>query len=450
MSITVYTPLGMLGYGFPVNSLKAAKKNGFDVIAVDAGSTDPGAYYLGSGKSFTSRPMVKRDLKLILQAAREKKVPLIIGTAGGSGGIPHTDWLVEIFHEIVDEEDIRCKLARIDAELSKKFVHQALEEDRIIDFESVGPLTEEKINNTNRIVAQMGVQPFIKALEEGADVIIAGRAYDAAVIAAYPIWKGIDPGLSYHMGKILECGGMVALPRESDGILGTVNNDHFTIEPADPNKISAPDIVAAHTLYEKDNPFYHAFPGGSVDLTECEFTSISERVVKVTGSMYKKDPSQTIKIEGSSLVGYRNIGIFGIRDPLVIKNLDIIKKNVMKKIDNDLIGFCEPSDFKVAFHTYGLGAVMGDLEQKSLTPDEVGLVIDVVAKNQEIADTIGALLRSATFHMGFENRLGNSGNLAILFTPAEFSAPECYEFSLYHLIEVDDLLEPFNIKYEEV
>ena len=55
--ITVYAPLGMLGYGFPMRSLKAALEHGFDVIALDAGSVDPGPYYLGTGKSFTSRTM---------------------------------------------------------------------------------------------------------------------------------------------------------------------------------------------------------------------------------------------------------------------------------------------------------------------------------------------------------------------------------------------------------
>lgn len=30
----------------------------------------------------------------------------------------------------------------------------------------------------------MGIQPYIEALKAGADIIIGGRAYDAAVIAA--------------------------------------------------------------------------------------------------------------------------------------------------------------------------------------------------------------------------------------------------------------------------
>ena len=40
--LTVYAPQGMLGYGFPSSSLEAALARKPDVIAVDAGSTDPG------------------------------------------------------------------------------------------------------------------------------------------------------------------------------------------------------------------------------------------------------------------------------------------------------------------------------------------------------------------------------------------------------------------------
>ena len=57
-------------------------------IAVDAGSTDPGPYYLGSGQSFTNREAVKRDLALIIEAGLDAKIPVLIGTAGSSDLAP--------------------------------------------------------------------------------------------------------------------------------------------------------------------------------------------------------------------------------------------------------------------------------------------------------------------------------------------------------------------------
>ena len=268
---TVYAPLGMLGYGFPVHSMKAALEHGFDVIALDAGSVDPGPYYLGCGKSFTSRSMVKRDLKLIVEAGQKAKVPVLVGSACGAGATPHLDWAMEILNEIVEELDIHPQIARIDAEISKNVVVEAFHAGRIENFETTVRLKESDITDCTHIVAQMGIQPYIEALEAGADIIIGGRAYDAAVIAAYPIWKGEDIGLSYHLGKIIECGCAVALPRESDGMLGVIDGDSFAVVPADPNKICRPDIVAAHTLYERSSPFTTEFPGGGLDMSESAF-----------------------------------------------------------------------------------------------------------------------------------------------------------------------------------
>ena len=81
-SISILSPTAILGYGFPESSFEAGLAHQPDAIAVDAGSTDPGPYYLGSGQSFTNREAVKRDLVLMIQAGLEREIPVLIGTAG--------------------------------------------------------------------------------------------------------------------------------------------------------------------------------------------------------------------------------------------------------------------------------------------------------------------------------------------------------------------------------
>ena len=97
--IRVLSPLGMLGYGYPIASFEAGLAKKPHAIAVDAGSTDPGPYYLGAGISFTNRQANKRDLIPMLKAARERNIPLLIGSAGGSGARAHLEWLVDIVKE---------------------------------------------------------------------------------------------------------------------------------------------------------------------------------------------------------------------------------------------------------------------------------------------------------------------------------------------------------------
>ena len=69
---------GRLGYGYSEEALNIAFSEKVDYIGVDAGSTDPGPYYLGSGTSFTNRDAVKRDLALAFPKALEHKAPFIL------------------------------------------------------------------------------------------------------------------------------------------------------------------------------------------------------------------------------------------------------------------------------------------------------------------------------------------------------------------------------------
>ena len=209
--LRILSPTAILGYGFPMESFQEGMKRKPHVIAVDAGSTDPGPYYLGAGKSFTDRNSVKRDLEIMIPAALEQNIPVIIGTAGGSGGRPHVEFCLNIIREIAKEKSLSFKLAVIQSEFDKDFIKQSLKDGNIEPLHPAKQLTEEGIDETVRIVAQMGEEPFMKALDEGANVILAGRSYDPSVFASLPIKEGFDKGLAIHMGKIFDCGGFAAL-----------------------------------------------------------------------------------------------------------------------------------------------------------------------------------------------------------------------------------------------
>ena len=118
----ILAPTAILGYGFPLSSFEEGMKRKPHLIAVDAGSTDPGPYYLGAGVSFTQRRAVKRDLAVILKAAVTMGIPAIIGSAGGSGGEPHLLWNLEIIKEVASEEGLNFKLALIKAEIKNWFI----------------------------------------------------------------------------------------------------------------------------------------------------------------------------------------------------------------------------------------------------------------------------------------------------------------------------------------
>ena len=161
-------------------------------------------------------------------------------------------------------------------------------------------VTEGDVDACTNIVAQMGHEPIVDALQQGADVVLAGRAFDAALSATLPIMRGIEPGLAMHMGKIVECGSLVALPRASDGVLAEIDPESFVVRPADPAKYCTVETVAAHTLYEKSDPYRLAAPGGYLDLAEATFERVDDRSVRVAGSVFQPSGSYSGQLHYSS------------------------------------------------------------------------------------------------------------------------------------------------------
>lgn len=53
------------------------------------------------------------------------------------------------------------------------------------------------------------------------------------------------------MGKILECGGICAVPK-GRSMIATMRRDSFDLIPLAPEERCTPLSVAAHTLYEKN------------------------------------------------------------------------------------------------------------------------------------------------------------------------------------------------------
>jgi len=202
---------GLLGYGYSPVSLENALKEKLDFVGVDAGSTDPGPYYLGSGKGFVKKLQVKRDLSLILPHIKERNIPLVIGSAGGSGARPHVESVLEILGEIAKEQKTEFNVAVIYSDLDKDFMRRAAD-GHLFSCGGSPEFNADLVDKLENPVAQFGTDPIIEALKSGAEVIVSGRCCDTAVFASYPIWKGFDPGLALHAAKIAECGALCARP----------------------------------------------------------------------------------------------------------------------------------------------------------------------------------------------------------------------------------------------
>jgi len=447
----ILSTTAILGYGFPESSFEEGMKRNPHLIAVDAGSTDPGPYYLGAGISFTDRGAVKRDLEFMIKAGVERGIPVCIGTAGGSGGKPHLDWNREIIEEIASENNLKFKLAVIDSQLDKEFIKKELSAGKVKPLDQAPELTAEVVDETTRIVAQMGIEPIISAYKAGAQVILAGRAYDPVCFSAIAVANGCDMGLATHLGKILECAAICAIPGSgSDCMFGYIGEDYFRVEPLSPLRKCTTVSVAAHTLYEKSDPRILPGPGGHLDLTDTKFEQETPEIVRVSGSKFVFSDKATVKLEGARRVGFRTISIAGTRDPIMMQKMDDIIVGVKERVADNFRD--KGHSYNLNFIVYGRDGVMGALEPLRDEPKshEFGIIIEAVADTQELANTICSTARSTLLHYGYEGRRATAGNLAFPYSPSDFQAGEVYAFSVYHLLETDDPNALFPVEYAQL
>ena len=438
-----------IGYGFTETALNRALESGIDFIGADAGSMDPGPYYLGAGKPYVSPEAMERDLRLLLRAARRHDVPLIVGSAGGSGGTPHLQLTREIVERIIAQEGLVARLAVISAEPSRELIAQRLAENRIQGLWPSLPLDEHTIMQSERIVAMMGAEPLQHALRQGADVVLAGRCSDSAIYAAIPIMLGYDPALAWHLGKTIECGATIASPKTGqDCIIGTLGPDYFTVEPGHPEKRCTPSKVAAHTMYENPSPYEFVEPSGTVCTQACTYEAVDDRTVKVRGTRFSGAPRYTVKLEGVAGAGWRAVMFSGVRDPVLIAQIHSFTEQIQERTRNEAVALgIDPSQYTLTIRRYGLDAVLGDAEPLGgQTPHEIGLMLDVVAPTEQQAAAVLAKARYITMHTEFEGRLCTAGNLAMPFSPSDIPVGPAYRFSVWHAMELDDPLEVFPIE----
>lgn len=445
--LKIISPCGILGYGYPVDSFMNGIRQNPDAIIVDAGSTDAGPHKLGAGVSIVSELAVKKDLIPMIEEGLRLKIPVIIGSAGGTGTKGQVHWTLRIIEEILQEHNKTAKIAIVYSDFEKDTIKKALREERIQLLSSHIPdLTEEAIDETTAIVAQMGHEPIVEALKKNPDIILCGRAYDPAPFAAMCIHHGFEEGLAYHLGKILECGALCAEPGTTkDCILGTIREDSILIQPLSDDRRCLRTSVAAHTFYEKEHPYLLRGPGSLLNLEDSEFIQVDERSVQIKNSRMEHPSPYFIKLEGARLVGYKTFVVAGIRDPLMIAQLESIEALAEEQV-RKYFSEIPADDYEIRFINYGINGVLGDREFETSRGHEVGLMFEVCAKSQELANTVCAALRSTLLHFGYPGRKSTAGNLAFPQAPSDVPFGPVYEFSIYHLMEVEDGLSPFRIE----
>lgn len=448
--VTLLAATGMLGTGFSEDSFNRALMKQPIMIGCDAGSTDPGPYYLGTGTSMAAKQSVKRDVRIMLKAAVLYKIPLIIGSAGTGGSNIQVDWLVNIVNEIATEENLEFKLAKIYSQITNELLLEYFKEGKIHSLENAPEINEDNINNMINIVGQIGPEPYIEALKNEAQVIIAGRSSDTSIYTAVPISMGLNTAEVLHAAKIIECGaGCVVNRKHPDSMIAEIFDSHFHIESPNPDFKVTPSSVLSHLMYENASPYTLKESNGKLQTEQSKYIQNGDGV-DVYDSVFIPSDTYTIRIEGTYFIGYRRITIAGIRDPFVLKQLNSFLEesisSVNKKVEESLN--INKKDYSITVRKYGQNGVLGDNEPKNVKDlHEVGLLFDVISSSKEISRSIMSILWHTILHYPIKEWSGLVSQLAFPFSPPDSDMGEVYEFALNHTIEIDHPLDLIKINY---
>lgn len=415
-----------------VESFMAAIETMPDCLVADGGSADPGPVYLGENLELGH--FVREELELFLVESRKRNIPLIIGSAGDSGSNAGVDNFVRILQEIAEKHRIpKFKIGYFYSEVSGEFLASEIEKGEVIEgLGSYGPLTAETARQAMRIVAVAGNKPFLELLDQGVDVIVAGRCGDANFTAAPCIHAGFPEALAVHMGKMIECASLVAEPfMGKEAVIGTITANDIRITPYHPNQRCTVASAAAHSMYERETPFFEHTAEGTLDMRECNYEQITDRICRISGSRFIPWEVPTVKLEGVQKLGERYMGLAAVRDPYVIKRIDDViawsRESIAKRFPN------EP--YELHYHVFGRDGILKEREPlRDQLPHEIAVMVETLHPDDALAAKITDLAVRMFFLARIPGVKGTSGASATTKLPLKYLPG--YIWSVNHVMKI--------------
>lgn len=450
MPTRILVPSGVLGLGFDRQALAKGVANKPDAICIDGGSTDSGPYYLGTGTSKYSTLATRSDWRELMIARESLGVPLVIGSCGTCGSDQTVDWMFDLTQEIAAELGQRVMVARLYSSQTTDSLTAALEADRITALQPPVPIDADTLSTCSNVVALAGVEQINNALASGADIVLAGRTTDTAVISAIPVAHGEHVGAAWHGAKIGECGALCSTNPVSGVIQIDFDASGFTVIPLAEGASCTPYSVSAHMLYENSDPLRLVEPGGVLDVSNAVYQAIDSDSVRVTGSVWETSSNYTVKLEGSRLVGYQTSAMVLLRQPKYVA----AARQWTQRLDTFLKGKIHQqmelaeSEYDIEFRLIGIDATLGSLETLESHPVEVGVLMLATAQSQDIANDIARLCNPYLLHYPLSDN-EELPTFAFPYSPAESVRGALYEFALNHVLELDDPMDAFRLTVSE-
>jgi hypothetical protein len=420
---------------------------GVDVVVAQGTGSDWGPYWLGSGDQVSANQAA--NVEPYVRAAVEHGVPFVF-SFGIAGANPHLDTCLDAFEALCARNGWSLDIGVIRSEVDRDLLLTTVAGDEPIVPAGPGAqlsprLTADDVRDAERIVALIGPEPVMAALDRGVDGVITGRALDIGLFMALPMLRGIPTAVAALAGKLLECGGLALEPGDSGRCLwASLDENGLEVRSPSPDARATVRSLVSHTFYERSHPTQEENPGGLLDLADATYVE-TPTGIRCEGARWVERP-YTLLMEGARREGFRAVSLLGVREPALLAQARSWADAAEAAVAGAprFAAAVRDGRLRVATRIFGLDAVLGPLEPNAdVTGHEAGVLVDVVADTEELAKEAAYFAFIRLFIGPYPGRKTTAGNAAAPIMPVVVPVSEVYSFSIYHLLPLEDPVAPF-------
>ncbi len=246
----------------------------------------------------------------------------------------------------------------------------------------------------------LGADGIVKALQNGADVVITSRVVDSAVYLgalAYEFGWSLDDvqncAKASIIGHLMECGvhitgGYFADPGYKEvpdisrlgGPIVEVTEDHVYItKTKESGGVVSTATCKEQMLYEVTKANEYILPNVVVDFSEVKFRQVEKDVVEVSGFKGRPAPEKLKAIIGMR-EGYTTEEMVVFAGPAAMPRAEITKQILLDRFE--MIGF-KPRELRMNY--VGINAILREATPADATPaDPFEVVLRIAAKDDDV------------------------------------------------------------------
>lgn len=340
-------------------------------------------------------------LKEILPTCKEKGIK-VIANAGGVNPKGCMKAIQDVIQElglsglkigVVEGDDILDQLP----ELMKSG-----EQFKNLDNGEAVETILDRISSAN---VYIGAKPIVEALDQGADIVVTGRATDPSLVVAPLIhefgWSFDDYdklAAGTVMGHILECGAQCtggnycdwqAVPdfaRIGYPVVEAKADGTFTVTKHEgTGGLVNVDTVTSQLLYELGDPKGYLGPDCQSDFTTIQLEQDGDNRVKVSG-IKGSAPTPTYKVSMSYENGYKVLGQLTYTGPDAVAKAELAAQILFDRVA--LYGEAIPEKDRFV-EIFGTNVCYKGIVKQSEEPSEVLLRVGAKSYNKNLLNLLG-------------------------------------------------------------